>query len=62
MAPHVHLANALTLIRQGYCLGANAKDSKGIACGVLDPDANSCSLSGALLRMIGYPVAMSCPE
>jgi hypothetical protein len=32
-----HLWHAFTLIRQGYWLGANAKDSKGIACGVLDP-------------------------
>jgi hypothetical protein len=32
-----HLANALTLFRQGYCLGSNARDSKGLACGVLDP-------------------------
>ena len=32
-----NLNHALTLIRQGYRLGANARDSKGIACGVLDP-------------------------
>jgi hypothetical protein len=37
VTPNLHLANALTLIRKGYCLGANAKDTKGIACGVLDP-------------------------
>jgi hypothetical protein len=37
MAPSIHLQNALTVIRQGYCLGANAKYSKGIVCGVLDP-------------------------
>ena len=49
MAPDIHLSNALTLIRQGYCLGANAKDSKGIPCGVLDPDAKSWSLYGASL-------------
>jgi hypothetical protein len=27
MSPNIHLTNALTLIKQGYCLGANAKDS-----------------------------------
>jgi hypothetical protein len=37
MSTTEHLTHALTLIRQGYCLGANAKDSKGIACGVLEP-------------------------
>jgi hypothetical protein len=30
MAPSIHLQNALTVIRQGYCLGANPKDSKGM--------------------------------
>ena len=49
MSTTEHLTHALTLIRQGYCLGANAKDSKGIACGVLDPDAKSWSLYGASL-------------
>ena len=48
-----HLAHALELIRRGYCLVANAKDSKGVVCGVLDPDAKSWSLYGALLRVIG---------
>jgi hypothetical protein len=32
MSAHNHLTHAMTLIRSGYCLGANAKDSKGIAC------------------------------
>jgi hypothetical protein len=62
MAPDIHLSNALTLIRQGYCLGANAKDSKGIACGVLDPDAKSWSLYGALLRVIGVSTGNVVPR
>jgi hypothetical protein len=41
MSPNTHLANALTLIKQGYCIGSNARDTKGIPCGVLDPDAKS---------------------
>jgi hypothetical protein len=37
MSTSEDLNHALMLVRQGYCLGANAKDSKGIACEVLDP-------------------------
>jgi hypothetical protein len=37
MTLHDHLTHALTLIRQGYCLNASARDRKGFACEVLDP-------------------------
>jgi hypothetical protein len=57
-----HLQTALTLVRWGYCLGANAKDSKGIACGVLDPVAKSWSLYGALLRVIGVSTGNVVPR
>ena len=62
MAQSEHLIHALTLIRQGYCRDANAKDGKGIACGVLDPDAKSWSLYGALLRVIGVSTGNVVPR
>ena len=37
MSASGHLQHAMILVSRGYCLGANAKDSKDITCGVLDP-------------------------
>jgi hypothetical protein len=56
MTLHEHLTHALTL---GYCLDASAKDRKGRACGVLDPDAKSCS---RLLRVIGVSTGNVVPR
>ena len=51
MNGHDVLREAATLIRAGWCCGADARDCLGIAVAASDPTAVSWSLVGALARV-----------
>lgn len=57
MNGHDFLDETTTLIRKGWCCGADARDRHGSAVTASDPKATSWSLTGALARVSGRPHA-----
>lgn len=57
MNGHDFLRETKALIRQGWCRGADARDSAGNAVAAYDPAARSWSLTGALALVSERPDA-----
>jgi hypothetical protein len=57
MNGHDVLRETATLIRRGWCRGADARDCSGIAVAASHPDATAWSLPGALAAVSDRPDA-----
>ena len=55
MNGHDVLRETATLIGKGWCCGADARDSFGLAVAASDPAATAWSLPGALARVFEQP-------